>query len=147
MSRPKPGPITEGLNLIASYAHLEHEITRGTVAETGRWVSQVPNDQGSVWAFYEVQGGPLWGLGFGGGYRYVGRTYDLANSRITPDYGLFDAAIKYDFGRQWPQFKGAVLSINAFNLFDKYYETQCQTGQGCTLGFRRSALATLSYRW
>jgi iron complex outermembrane recepter protein len=140
--------ITKGLNLIASYAHLDHEVTKRSVpAEIGRKLPQTPSDQGSLWAFYEFQSGPLWGFGFGGGVRYVGETYDLTNARITPGYDLYDAAIKYDFGKMNPQLKGAVLSVNAFNLFDKYYLSQCTFGQGCTLGFRRSVLATLSYRW
>ena len=141
--------LTRGLNLIASYSHLNHEVTKSTVpAEIGRKLSQTPNDQASLWTFYDIQGGPLWGLGFGGGFRYVGTTTDLTNARITPSYALFDAAVKFDFGKLIsPQFKGAVLSINGFNLFDKYYETQCQLNQGCTLGFGRSVLATMSYRW
>ncbi len=140
--------IAKGLNLIASYAHLEHEITKSTVpAEIGRRLPQTPNDQASAWLFYEFQGGPLWGLGLGGGVRYVGQTWDVANTRVTPGYDLYDAAIKYDFGKLWPQYRGAVLSINANNLFDRYYLTECTTGAGCTLGFRRSVLATLSYRW
>lgn len=140
--------VTKGLNIIASYAHLNHEISKSTVpAEIGRRLPQTPIDQASAWAFYEVQSGPLYGLGFGGGVRYVGETYDLSNARITPGYDLYDAAIKFDFGKVNPQYRGAVLSLNAFNLFDKYYLTQCQTGAGCTLGFRRSVLATMSYKW
>ncbi len=29
----------------------------------------------------------------------------------------------------------------------KYYATQCTFGQGCTLGIRRTVLATMSYKW
>jgi hypothetical protein len=46
-----------------------------------------------------------------------------------------------------PQLRGAGLSINGLNLFDKYYLTQCTTGSGCTLGFGRTVLASPIYKW
>jgi iron complex outermembrane receptor protein len=96
---------------------------------------------------YEIQGGDLRGLGVGGGMRYIGKTYDLSNATVTPGYALFDAVIQYDLANLSPQFKGARLSINGLNLFDKYYLTECTTGSGCTLGLGRTVLATLTYRW
>ncbi|MDQ8731841.1 TonB-dependent siderophore receptor [Bradyrhizobium sp. LHD-71] len=140
--------VVQGLSLIASYAHLNHEITKSTdPLEIGRRLPQTPVDQAALWAFYEVQDGTFGGLGFGGGVRYVGETWDVTNTRVVPDYALFDARVQYDFGRLSPQLKGTMLSVNALNLADKYYVSQCTFGQGCTLGTRRTILATLSYRW
>ncbi|WP_424630792.1 TonB-dependent siderophore receptor [Bradyrhizobium sp. SYSU BS000235] len=140
--------IKPGFNLIASYAHLDHEVTKAaTPQEVGRRLAQVPLDQASLWALYEFQEGQLNGFGFGGGVRYVGKTWDLTNAFVTPDYTVFDARLQYDFGKLNPQLKGTTLSINALNLFDRYYATQCTSGQGCTLGNRRTILATMSYKW
>jgi iron complex outermembrane receptor protein len=140
--------IKPGFNLIAAYAHLDHEVTKGaTPQEVGRRLAQVPLDQASLWALYEFQDGQLNGFGVGGGVRYVGKTWDLTNAFVTPDYTVFDARVQYDFGKLNPQLAGTTLSINALNLFDRYYATQCTTGQGCTLGFRRTVLATMSYKW
>ena len=140
--------VTPGFNVIASYAHLDHEVTASTnPAEIGRRLAQTPNDQAAVWALYEFQGGDLRGFGLGGGVRYVGQTYDITNATVTPGYTLFDARIQYELGNLSPQLKGASLSVNGFNLFDKYYLTQCTTGAGCTLGFGRTVLASLIYKW
>lgn len=140
--------VTRGLNIIASYAHLDHEVTASSnPADIGKRLAQTPNDQAALWAMYEIQGGDLRGLGVGGGMRYIGKTYDLSNATVTPGYALFDAVIQYDLANLSPQFKGARLSINGLNLFDKYYLTECTTGSGCTLGLGRTVLATLTYRW
>ncbi|MEH2514021.1 iron complex outermembrane receptor protein [Nitrobacteraceae bacterium AZCC 1564] len=140
--------IKSGFNLIASYAHLDHEVTKGaTPQEVGRRLAQVPLDQASLWALYEFQDGQLNGFGFGGGVRYIGKTWDLTNAFVTPDYTVFDARLQYDFGKLNPQLAGTTLSINALNLFDRYYATQCTDGFGCTLGNRRTVLATMSYKW
>jgi iron complex outermembrane receptor protein len=140
--------IARGLNVIAAYSHLNDEVTKSaTASEIGHHVAQTPADQASLWAMYEVQSGPFAGLGFGGGARYIGHTFDVANTTVTPDYALYDARIQYDLSYLSPQWKGATLAINGLNLADKYYLTECTTGQGCTLGYRRTVLATLTYRW
>jgi iron complex outermembrane recepter protein len=137
-----------GLNIIASYAHLEHEVTASTnPAEIGRRLAQTPNDQAALWAMWEIQGGSLRGLGVGGGMRYIGRTYDLTKPTATPGYALFDTRVQYDLVNLSPQLRGFRLAVNGLNLADKYYLTQCTTGAGCTLWLGRTVLATLTYRW
>lgn len=140
--------LMRGLNIIASYAHLEHEVTASTnPAEIGRRLAQTPNDQAALWAMWEIQGGSLRGLGVGGGMRYIGQTYDLTNATVTPGYALFDARIQYDLVNLSPQLRGFKVAVNGLNLADKYYLTECTTGSGCTLGLGRTVLATLTYRW
>jgi iron complex outermembrane receptor protein len=138
----------EGLGLIASYAFLDHEITKSSaLIEIGKRLPATPMHQGSLWADYTFQGGPFAGLGFGGGIRYVGSTYDTNNTVRIPSYTLVDASVNYDLGKLTPALDGAKLSIVAKNLFDRYYVSQCGNVPGCTLGSRRTVLATLSYRW
>lgn len=140
--------LTEGLGLIASYAFLDHEITKSSVAtDIGKRLPGTPMHQGSLWADYAVQGGPLAGLSLGGGVRFVGSTYDTNNTVRIPSYTLVDATIGYDLGKLMPALNGAKLSVVAKNLFDRYYVSQCGNVPGCTLGSRRTVLATLSYRW
>lgn len=140
--------LTEGLGLIASYAFLDHEITRSSVvADIGKRLPSTPMHQGSLWADYTIRGGALAGLGFGGGVRFVGSTYDTANTVRIPSYTLVDASLSYDLGKAVPALNGAKLSVVARNLFDRYYVSQCGNVPGCTLGSRRSVLATLTYRW
>jgi iron complex outermembrane receptor protein len=138
----------DGLGLIASYAYLDNEVTQSTVpADVGKRLASVPVHQGSLWADYTVQGGALAGFGVGGGVRYVGSTYDPGNTVKIPSYTLVDASLSYDLGKLMPTLNGAKLSVVAKNLFDKYYVAQCGNVPGCTLGSRRTVLATLSYRW
>jgi len=140
--------VLQGLNVIASYTYLDNHVTESSIAsDVGKRLAKVPNNQASLWAMYELQQGAWRGFGFGGGVRYVGETFDVANTTRTPDYMLFDARLQYDLGNLGPQWKGATFSVNGFNLADKYYLTECTTGQGCTLGYRRTILATLTYRW
>jgi iron complex outermembrane receptor protein len=140
--------LTEGLGLIASYAFLDHEISKSSVVtDIGKRLPATPMHQGSLWADYTVQGGALAGFGFGGGVRFVGSTYDTANTVRIPSYTLVDATLSYDLGKALPALNGAKLSVVAKNLFDRYYVSQCGNVPGCTLGSRRSLLATLTYRW
>lgn len=140
--------LTEGLGLIASYAFLDHEITKSSVVtDIGKRLPGTPMHQGSLWADYAIQGGPFIGLSLGGGVRFVGSTYDTNNTVRIPSYTLVDATIGYDLGKLTPALNGAKLSVVAKNLFDRYYVSQCGNVPGCTLGSRRTVLATLSYRW
>jgi len=140
--------LAEGLGLIASYAFLDHEITKSSVAaDIGRRLPGTPMHQGSLWADYAIRGGPFAGLSLGGGVRFVGSTYDTNNTVRIPSYTLVDATFGYDLGKLMPTLNGAKLSVTAKNLFDRYYVSQCGNVPGCTLGSRRTVLATLSYRW
>jgi iron complex outermembrane receptor protein len=140
--------LSEGLGLIASYAFLDHEITKSSVAtDIGKRLPGTPMHQASLWVDYAVQGGPFAGLSLGGGVRFVGSTYDTNNTVRIPSYTLVDASLGYDLGKLAPTLTGAKLSVVARNLFDRYYVSQCGNVPGCTLGSRRTVLATLSYRW
>jgi len=140
--------LTDGLGLIASYAFLDHEVTKSTVpADIGNRLPSTPVHQASLWADYAFQGGAFAGLSLGGGVRFVGSTYDTNNTVRIPSYTLVDASVNYDLGRLMPVLKGAKLGVVAKNLFDRYYVAQCGNVPGCTLGSRRSVLASLSYRW
>jgi len=142
--------LTENFSLISSYTYLSHEVTKSSVPDDiGKFVAQTPEHQASLWGDYTIHSGEFAGLGFGVGARYVGSTYDTANSLQTPGYDLYDARISYDLGELSDEFAGAKFQINANNLFDTYYLTQCTGGfqDGCNLGFRRTILATLNYDW
>lgn len=142
------GKLDLGVGLIASYAYLDHEITKSTVsADIGNRLPSVPVHQASLWADYVIQSGALEGLGAGLGVRYVGRTTNVANDVRVPSYTLFDAAVTYDLGKASTRLAGAELRINAKNLANKYYVSQCGNVPGCTLGSHRTVLATMSYKW
>ncbi len=92
------GEVTEGLDLILTYAYLNTEITKnnddpGTV---GNEIPNAPNDQFSFFAQYQLpfSFGQLEGISIGGGVQYVGETWDSEDNEFTlPAYTLVDANI------------------------------------------------------
>ncbi|GGC70153.1 TonB-dependent siderophore receptor [Chelatococcus reniformis] len=140
--------LTPEFAIIAGYSFLDTEVTKSSVAaDLGDRLAATPKHQASIWGDYVVQNGALAGLGFGGGIRYVGDTYDVANTVKIPSYTLVDATLSYDLAKVSPKLDGARLSVVAKNLFDTYYVSQCGNVPGCTLGTRRTVLATFNYRW
>ncbi|EHK65424.1 TonB-dependent receptor [Achromobacter arsenitoxydans] len=69
------------------------------------------------------------------------------NAVKVPAVTLADAAIRYDLGRASSAMKGATLSLNASNLFDKEYVASCNNVNLCFYGPGRVVLATLRYNW
>ncbi|GGW99370.1 ferrichrome receptor FiuA [Pigmentiphaga litoralis] len=147
------GSVTKALNLTLAYTYMDTEITRAssTAASAGREGNRlnfVPRHQASVWADYTVQTGPLAGLGLGAGVRYRGSVFgDLANQQEVGGVTLVDAALRYDLGRLHDTLKGADLSVNFSNLFDKKYVVNCLAATACYWGTERTAVANLRYRW
>lgn len=142
--------ITDNFDIIAGGSHLiptvEEHINPAIV---GKDVASVNRDSAFLWGFYKLTGGPLAGLGFGGGVRYTGSLFgDDANLIRVPGYTLFDAVMTYDFSYLNHAWRGLHLRVNAINIGDTYHVTNCFTGLAyCALGQPRTILATLSYRW
>lgn len=88
-------------------------------------------------------------MAIGGGVRYVGPSYiDSQNSEGIPHYTLFDASLSYDLGKLSSSYAGAKLALNASNLTDETYVSQCgYTGDSCKYGYRRNVTGSLSYNW
>jgi len=134
--------IGPNLSLYGSYTWSDSEVTRSTdLPSLGKQIALLPRQQGSLGADYTILGGPLAGLGFGGGVRYVGDHYgDIYNEWKTPSYTLFDASVHYDVD-------GWRLQLNASNLFDKDYVAVCNSAAWCYYGYERSVTASARYRW
>lgn len=144
--------LQKGLDLIASYGYTDSKITKanasGTVNTTGNRLAFVPRNQASAWLDYTVQSEALAGLGMGVGARHIGENYgDNANVYHMPGVTLFDAAIRFDFGKNNPQLKGLRASINAANLLNKTYVAACLSATGCYYGDGRSVYLTVKYGW
>lgn len=120
----------------------DSEVTRSNdAAALGKQIAFLPRVQASLGGDYTIAAGPLAGLGFGGGVRYVGDLYgDTANQWQTPSYTLADAAVHYDSGH-WR------LQLNASNLFDRRYVSTCSSAGWCYYGYERRVTATARYRW
>lgn len=150
--------INRNLDMIASYTYVRPEVTKSLDVDLGHVPVYVPRVIGAIWGDYTIREGALNGLGFALGVRHIGQTYaDLPNLIPVPSYTLVDAAVHYDLANLNSSLKGARFSVNATNLFDKDYVSQCTnvnpSSQGgddftrCVYGLRRQVIATLRYRW
>lgn len=110
------GEILPGWNILASYAYINAEVTEDNDATlVGNKLVGIPEHSFSLWTTYEIQSGSLKGLGFGGGFNFVGaRQGGLPNSFEVDSYFLTNTAIFYR-RNNWQ------ASLNIDNLFDVGY--------------------------
>ncbi|PKD39306.1 TonB-dependent siderophore receptor [Methylomonas sp. Kb3] len=116
------GQITDGLNLIATYAYTDAVITQDNSGNQGRKLWNVPANSGSFWAKYAFQDPALRGLNVGAGAYLVGeRQGNNLNNWQMPGYVRVDALLGYS----WEIGKSKVTAqLNVNNLLDKtIYET------------------------
>lgn len=121
------GQVTDGLNLIASYAYTDTEITKDNRGDQGHRFWNVPKNSGSFWAKYAVQKPSLRGLSFGAGTYLIGqREGNNANTWQMPGYVRVDALLGY----AWKVGHSTVTTqLNVNNLLDKtIYESSAFGG-------------------
>lgn len=129
----------DGLSAVAGYSYIDAKITSSNDGDEGNRPALVPEHEGSLWANYAFQSDRLDGLSAGAGVRYVGASFgDSTNTRETPAYTVYDAALRYRRG----VVEGA---LNVTNLFDKRYYAICRPGGGCGLGDERQVQLTVSF--
>ncbi|MDE1149650.1 MAG: TonB-dependent siderophore receptor [Azospirillaceae bacterium] len=137
----------DGLDLMASYAYLDLEITQYTGTYQGKTPPGTAKHTATLWADYAVPEGVLGGLTVGGGVRYIGPSFgDYANSYEINSVTLFDAVVGYDFAHLSSGLHGWSAQVNASNLFDRTYVASCGN-LGCYYGIRRTVIADLRYAW
>jgi iron complex outermembrane recepter protein len=144
--------VTNRLDIMGAFSYTDATVTRSIDTDLGKRPTWIPQYIASLWADYTFRDGPLNGFGAALGVRYMGQTWgDKENSILdVPQYTLIDAALHYELENLDPRLKGAKLSINATNLFDRIYVSQCTVQQfdnACVYGLRRQVLASLRYRW
>lgn len=139
--------LTDSFDTVAAYTFSDAEITKTTVSsELGKTPSVTPRHVASLWLNYNILGGPLAGLGAGVGVRYVGDTWTTnANTAKNDAYTLFDAVLRYDFGKLNPQLAGLSASVAANNIADKQVSV-CNAGY-CYLSQGRTVIGSLTYKW
>src|SRR5262249_13917957 len=136
------------LNIIASYSFNDSMVTQSNSDNLGMVPLYIPQNMAAVWSDYTIQSGSLAGLNFGGGVRYVGSTFgNTQNTLEVPAYTLVDATVSYDLGYLDPDLAGWKAAVNATNLLDNVYVSECSNESYCLYGLRRTVLATLRYNW
>ena len=136
----------EGLNVVASVTHYDLEFTNLTdpalASLRGKTPNQVPETFANAFLDYTIPTGDWRGFGFGGGVRYVGRSFvDNANTQQVPNYTLFDATVHYEFLNGWR------AAITASNIGDKRFVSSCNGDVSCYYGEARRVVGSISYKW
>ena len=134
--------LAEGLNAVAAFTTYDLVTTKDAdPARVGRTPVNIPETFASAFVDYTIPAGAWRGFGFGGGVRYVGRSYaDVANTLKVSDFVLFDAQVHYNFDN-WR------VAVTASNIGDRRYVSSCQSAQSCFYGDARRVVASLSYKW
>ena len=142
------GKITENIKLMGGYSFLDAEYKGHFDAfEVGTPVEGVPRHMASLWAIYSVNDGPLAGLSFGAGVRYIGQSRDYGklvdgtfDEVVTPSFTLFDAMIAYETETWRWQLVGT-------NLEDEYHVITCSARGDCGVGQARTIITSLTYKF
>ncbi|VWD19263.1 iron uptake receptor [Burkholderia lata] len=133
--------LTDDLSVLGSYTYLNQVVLKSnTASQIGKRPTISPRNMANLWADYTLHGGPLRGLGFGAGVRYIGMSAgDTANTFDVGSTVLLDAAVHYDI-RNWK------LQLNATNLANRTYVAYC-SGGACYYGSKIGVLGTAKYQW
>jgi len=107
------GHLTDELEIIAGYTHLDSRTVKSTdPASVGAPLLNTAPNQANLWLEYEF----VKSLEVGGGLNYLGRrAADVDDTAHVPGYVTFDAMASYQLTKQ------IKLQINAYNLTNKYY--------------------------
>jgi iron complex outermembrane recepter protein len=143
--------LAPGTNLTIAYTHLDFRFLSQTsftgANQNGNRVSGIPSDSYASFLTYAFPpSSPLRGLTVGGGIRYIGTSFaDDDNTVRNPTVTLYDALVAYDFAAIDPKYRGLRAQINAYNVFDRTYNT-CAFGN-CFRGAPATVIGSLIYRW
>lgn len=151
------GNVNDNLKLTAAYTYANTKMTKvSDPKDKNRPLPLTPEHQASIWADYTWHKGVLEGFGIGLGARYIGETDNIAIGSMNyvadvayghaKAYTVYDAAVHYDLGKVSQTLKGATVSVNANNVFDKQYLSTCD-GFYCYYGDRRNIMASVDYKW
>ncbi|MCD0503373.1 TonB-dependent siderophore receptor, partial [Bordetella petrii] len=128
------GSVTPQIDINASFTYLNVD----------RQLSGVPKRQASLWSTYRFSLGNLDGFTIGGGVRYASGFVDESTEGTdvprTPSVTLLDAMLAWE-NRNWR------VALNASNLTDKEYFSQCSEWGSCSYGTGRLVSLTTTYRW
>lgn len=136
------GEIATGLNVIATYSYTDARIVKDTKATNiGKRFRGVSEHSGSLWTTYEIQDGPMKGLGIGGGFTSFGdRPVDAADSFRLPGYTRYDGTVYYDNQKYH-------AAINVRNLTNVKYYDGSQSATAIMPGAPLSVQGTIGVRF
>jgi len=131
-----------GWRITANYAYIDAQVTdEPTGVNVGHRLPGVPEHSGGIFTTYEIQQGPLKGLGFGGGAYFSDRTeIDRSNSGNLSGWAQVDAVVYYQRDRFRAQ-------INVKNLTDEEFYYAGSFGNEVQRAAGRTVIASLKYEF
>jgi len=132
-----------GWRVLANYAYLDATISSDPLGiNLGNRLPGVPINSGGFFTTYEIQGGALKGLGFGGGAYFSDRVkVDVANSGSLSGWAQADAVVYYRRDRFQVQF-------NVKNLFDsQFYYADSGGGEEVQRAAARTFIGSIKYEF
>jgi iron complex outermembrane receptor protein len=130
----------------ASYTYIDAKVSKSNnPVELGKPLASIAPNVANAWLMrrFDLSDGSAFRLG--AGVRYVDESKDRNTASppytlVTPSYTLADLMASYERDN-WR------FSINANNLFDKYYYSTCLTRGDCFIGSRRTVIGSIAYRF
>lgn len=138
------GSPVPGLQIVASAAIQDAEVTKNNDGLTGTIPYDAQKFTGAFFATYELQSGPLKGLGFGGSVRDLGKYYPFTAPQNLLSYNpppIADLQLFYRGFENWD------FRLNVFNIFDERYLTSASIYGASTFGRPRSAMVSVTRRF
>ncbi len=139
------GEPVPGLNIVASYSNLGIDVRESAnPLEVGNRPIAAPAHSYSLFATYEVLGGPLRSLTFGGGIvSRSEREVDTIGTYELPGYTRFDLRASYNLS------EAALIEFNLQNVTNERVYTSAYGGAdfGIAYAYPRTAFGRISYRW
>lgn len=135
------GEPIQGWRISANYAYIDARVEDDPVGtDLGNRLPGVPENSGSIFTTYEIQDGPLKGLGFGGGATFSDRVeYDRGNTGNVSGWAQVDAVVYYKRDRFRAQ-------VNVKNLLDdEFYYTGAGGGDEVQRANARSVIASVRF--
>jgi catecholate siderophore receptor len=134
------GTVVPGVNVIASYAYLDGEVSRSNNPfEQGQRLDNLPEHSASIWTSWRINSDWM----VGGGVQYVGerisdvRQSPTANIQIlSPEYTVLDAVVEWELSDE------VQLRLNLYNLTDEEYFQSLSSAQSIP-GASRAAILSL----
>lgn len=138
------GSPVAGLQIVASMAVQDAEITRNNDGMVGTVPYDAQKFTGALLATYELQSGALKGFGFGGSVRDLGKYYPFTAPQNLLTYNpppIVDGQLFYRGLEQWD------FRLNVFNIFDERYLASASIYGASTFGRPRSAMVSATRRF
>ncbi len=137
------GNITPAWRVIGGYAYVDAQVTKDNALRDGTRLVNIPKQSVSLLSLYEIQDGPLRGLGLGGGARYVDeRAGQTAN---VPNFSM-DSYTVVDFLSYYKVNEDVRLNLDVKNIFDKDYEEGAFGNVYAYPGAPRTVQVGISYK-